>query len=67
MERRPLTAMSGRWRSWGSGGLAHWWNFDTKRPPKQVALVVDPGKRVMPVTTPDDPDAVDRILAAHRG
>ena len=67
VERRPLTAMTGKWRIWGSGDLVHWWNLDTKRPGKQVALVVDLGRRVMPVITPDDPDAVERILAAHRG
>ncbi len=67
VERRPLTAMTGKWRIWGSGDLVHWWNLDTKRPRKQAALVVDLGRRVIPVITPDDPDAVEGIIAAHRG
>ncbi len=66
VQRRPLTAMSGKWRIWGSGDLTHWWNLDTTRPKKHTALVVDLGRRVLPVITPDDPDAVEGILTAHR-
>jgi hypothetical protein len=51
-----------RWRIWGSGDFVHWWNFDGKRPHKTLALVIDVGGRVRPTITPDDPEAVERIL-----
>ncbi|HEY7802171.1 MAG TPA: hypothetical protein VIE40_05810 [Dehalococcoidia bacterium] len=72
----PLTGANKvrRWRIWGSGDFVHWWNFDPRRPHKQMALVIDVGLWVRPTITPDDPDAVERILAArarayaiHRG
>ncbi|HET9075602.1 MAG TPA: hypothetical protein VFN68_01605 [Acidimicrobiales bacterium] len=64
--RRPLTGVSGRWRIWGSGDFVHWWNLDPKRPGKSTALVLDVGGRVRPTITPDDPDAVERIIDEHR-
>jgi hypothetical protein len=30
-----------------------------------LALVIDVGHHVRPTITPDDPDAVERILAGH--
>lgn len=51
-----------RWRLWGSGDFVHWWNLDTKRPYKTVALVIDVGRHVRPTITPDDPETVERIL-----
>ena len=68
VERLPLTGASTvrRWRIWGSGDFVHWWNFDAERPKKKLALVLDTGNRVRPTITPDDPDAVERILANHR-
>src|SRR5579859_1473314 len=63
----PLTGVNKlrRWRLWGSGDFVHWWNFDPHRPRKQVALVLDVGRRVRPTITPDDPGAVERILKEH--
>jgi hypothetical protein len=63
----PLTGVNTvrRWRIWGSGDFLHWWNLDTRRPEKDLALVIDLGHRVRPTITPDDPDAVERILAEH--
>ncbi|MEU6284277.1 hypothetical protein [Streptomyces sp. NPDC047028] len=55
------------WRIWGTGDFLHWWNFDARRPRKNCALVIDVGRRVRPTITPDDPDAVLRILTAGRG
>jgi len=65
--KRPLTGVTGKWRIWGSGDFVHWWNLDTKRPSKNTALMIDLGKRVVPTITPDDPDAVERILSEHIG
>jgi hypothetical protein len=54
-----------RWRIWGSGDFVHWWNLDRRRPTKETALVLDVGGRIRPTITPDDPDAVAQVLAAH--
>ena len=60
-----LSGLRGRWRIWGSGDLRHWWNLDTKRPQKQVALVLDVGTRTLPTITPDDPGQVAAVLRRH--
>jgi hypothetical protein len=52
-----------RWRIWGTGDFVHWWNLDPQRPKKDTALVIDLGRHVRPTITPDDPLAVQRILA----
>jgi hypothetical protein len=69
VERLSLTGANTirRWRIWGSGDFVHWWNFDPHRPKKESALVIDTGGRVYPTITPDDPDAVERILAERAG
>jgi hypothetical protein len=63
----PLTGVNRlrKWRLWGSGDLVHWWNCDMRRPQKDVALVLDVGRRVFPAITPDDPAVVERILRQH--
>lgn len=60
----PLTGVNAvrRWRIWGSGDFVHWWNLDPQRPNKELALVIDVGRRVRPTITPDDPQAVERII-----
>ncbi len=63
---RPLSGLTGKWRIWGSGDLVHWWNLDPGRPKKDVALEIDVGRRIIPMITPDDPDAVQRVIAEHR-
>jgi hypothetical protein len=65
VNRCPLTGVRRRWRIWGSGDFRHWWNLDPDRPRKSVALELDAGRWIVPTITPDDPDAVERILAAH--
>jgi hypothetical protein len=60
----PLT---GQWRIWGSGDLKHWFNWDPGRTRKTRALVLDLGKTVQPVITPDDVDQVAAILRSSMG
>jgi hypothetical protein len=64
VSRLPLTGASSvrRWRIWGSGDFVHWWNLDTTRPNKGLALVLDVGQRIRPTITPDDPESVEAIL-----
>jgi hypothetical protein len=61
---RPLEMklLSGRLRIWGTGDLTHWFHLDTNRPFKHRALEIDLGCKVKPVVTPDDPDALERLL-----
>jgi hypothetical protein len=54
---------SGKYRFWGSGDFRHWFNFDPKRPKKDVAFVVDKGQFVRAVLTPDDPARFRDVLA----
>jgi hypothetical protein len=65
VRRLPLSFGGRRWRLWGSGDFVHWWNLDPDRPRKQVALELDTGGRIRPTITPDEPEAVERILAEH--
>ena len=71
VERLPLTGASRlrRWRIWGSGDFVHWWNFDPGRTRKELALVLvlNTGRTVRPTITPDDPEAVERILRSRMG
>jgi hypothetical protein len=60
----PLGWM-GKWRIHGSGDLRHWFNFDPRRPRKDVAIVLYLDGTVRPVITPDDPERVTAELAAH--
>ena len=63
----PLTGLNAvrRWRIWGSGDFIHWWNLDTKRPNKRLALVIDVGRHIRPTITPNDPETVEAILKAR--
>jgi hypothetical protein len=64
VEQYPMTKATGRWRTWGSGNLIHWFNLDPGRRHKQQAFVIDLGQRAKPVITPDDPDAFRAALVA---
>ena len=57
--------MTGRWRLWGTGNPRHWANLDLRRPRKKVGFVVDLGRRVSPLVTPDRPDAFESALRAR--
>jgi hypothetical protein len=65
VQQLQLTGMNAvrKWRIWGSGDLLHWWNLDGSRPEKHLALVLDVGRHIRPTITPDDPAAVEQILA----
>jgi hypothetical protein len=63
--RFSLDKLRGRWRLWGSGDFKHWYNLDRSRPKKSVGFEIHTAARTVPVITPDDPDAVERILTEH--
>ena len=59
---RDMSRLGEKYRLWGSGDFVHWYNLDPRRPSKQTAIELDTGGRVRPTITPDDPEAVARIL-----
>ncbi len=66
LQRMEITGlMSGKWRLWGTGNPRYWANLDTKRPKKKAGFVVDLGRKISPIVTPDEPDAFESVLR-HR-
>lgn len=54
-----------RWRLWGTTDPRRWFGLDWGRPHKRIAFLIDVGKRVKPVITPEDPSRVAAILRSH--
>ncbi len=67
LERFEMTALRGKGRIWGSGDLRHWANLDVHRPGKQIGFFIDLGRRVIPMVTPDDPDAFEQAVRERAG
>lgn len=65
LTRVELSAARGRGRVWGTANPRYWASLDPGRPRKHVGLVLDLGRPVRPLITPDDPDAVEAILRAR--
>jgi hypothetical protein len=66
LETYRLGFMSGRYKYWG-GSFRYWLNLDWKRHRKTTGIVVYHTGYVCPILTPDDPDAVLRILQEKTG
>jgi hypothetical protein len=62
VQMRHMGAFTGKGRLWGTGDFQHWFPWDSNRPRKDKALILDVGRRIRPVITPDDPDRVLAIL-----
>ncbi len=60
-----MTSLTGQWRIWGSGDFRHYMNFDPDRPRKKEALIIDVGKFIKPVITPDHPAQVINIVESR--
>jgi hypothetical protein len=67
VRRVEMSALRGRPRIWGTADLRYWASLDPRRPAKRTALILDLGRSVSPFITPDDPDAVERVLRDHAG
>lgn len=65
MREIAMGPATGQWRIWGSGDFRHYANLDPGRPHKKRALILDLGKHVRPVITPDDVDQVKAIIQAR--
>jgi hypothetical protein len=60
-----LAPLRGKWRIWGSGDFVHWYNLDGNRPNQETGIELDAGGRCRPCITPDDVEAVVRIITEH--
>lgn len=58
---------TGRYRIWGAGDPRYWLNLDWSRPQKEKLIVLELGRFVRPVITPDDVSAVVQILEEKTG
>ncbi len=67
IEEYEMGPLTGRGRIWGSGDLRHYANLDPRRPHKKRALILDLGRFIRPVITPDDIDQVKAIIEARLG
>jgi hypothetical protein len=67
ISRVDMGTFRGRGRIWGTANPGYWASLDPRRPSKSVGLVLDLGKSVKPFITPDDPDAVERIVRERAG
>lgn len=54
--------LSGRWRLWGTGNPRYWANLDLRRHRKKAGFVIDLGRWVSPIVTPDQPDAFESVI-----
>lgn len=65
IQKVQMGPATGQWRIWGSGDFRHYLNLDPGRPHKTQALILDLGKFVRPVITPDDTAQVKAIIEAR--
>jgi hypothetical protein len=65
LQRVKLGVVRGKWRIWGTGNPRYWASLDPRRPKKQVGLILDLGRFVHPLITPDDPDSVEATIREH--
>lgn len=63
--RVNLGAFTGRARIWGTANPGVWASLDPRRPTKRAGFLVDCGRSVTPLITPDDPDTAEASLRAH--
>lgn len=59
---RPLKAWHGQYRVQGIDMRGRWYSRDRDRGEKELAIDLDVGRRIRPILTPRDPDAVLEIL-----
>jgi hypothetical protein len=64
VKRIPIGQLR-RWRLWGTTIPGYWFNLDPGRRRKAVGFVIDAGRPVKPIITPDDPDRLLAALHSH--
>jgi hypothetical protein len=66
VQKVDLGTFRGRGRMWGTGNPRYWASLDPRRPGKRAGFLLDVGRGVTPLITPDDPAAVEDCIRAHR-
>lgn len=64
IKSEKMTWSSGKARIWGAGDPRYWFPLDARRGRKSTLLVINVGRKVRACITPEDPDAVIKILRA---
>lgn len=64
IKSEKMTWSSGKGRIWGAGDPRYWFPLDARRGRKSTLLVINVGRKVRACITPEDPDAVIKILRA---
>lgn len=67
VQRVRMGALTGRGRVWGTANPRYWAGLDPQRGRKQIAFVLDLGRRVRPFLTPDDPETFATVLCGRCG
>ena len=67
VRRVRLGLARGRARIWGTVNPRYWASLDPRRTRKDTGLVLDLGRSVRPLITPDDPAAFEACVRAHTG
>jgi hypothetical protein len=62
-----LTPIRGKYRIWGTGNPRYWASLDPGRPGKDKGVILDLGRSVRPLLTPDDVPAFTRVLSGQAG
>lgn len=65
VRRLRLDLLHGKWRIWGTGNPRYWASLDPSRPRKQVGFLIDVGRRMQALITPDDADAFATVVGQH--
>jgi hypothetical protein len=65
MRRVELSGLRGRGRIWGTANPRYWASLDPRRSSKRVGLILDLGRFVAPLITPEDPNGFEAAVQAH--
>jgi hypothetical protein len=65
VRRVRLSRTRGTGRIWGTANPGYWLNLDVRRPGKHLGFILDLGRTVCPLVTPDDPDGFEAALRQH--
>ena len=63
--RVNLGVLNGRARIWGTANPGIWASLDPRRPTKRTGFLIDHGRGITPLITPEDPNAAESALRAH--
>jgi hypothetical protein len=64
--RVSLGLLNGRARIWGTANPGVWASLDPRRPGKRVGFLIDHGRPITPLITPDDPNAAGVVAEGSR-